>query len=44
MSIGLLLVGLGILLCAAALVTTVILAATAGRSKRKIMEKMEKKY
>ena len=44
MSIGLLLEGLGILLCAAALAATVILAATAGRSKRKIMEKMEKKY
>lgn len=44
MSAGIILISLGILLCAAALVTTILLALTARRSKQRILDKMEQKY
>ena len=44
MSAGLLMIGIGLLLCLSALAITIVLIVTARSSKRKIMEKMEKKY
>ena len=44
MSTGLLFIGLGILLCMVALAVTVLIIITARKSKKRILEKMEKKY
>lgn len=44
MSVGWMMIGAGILLCLAALEATIVLIVTAGSSKKRIMEKMEKKY
>lgn len=44
MSIGLLVIGSGIFLCAAATIMIIFIAATAKGARKRILDKMEKKY